>query len=96
MITIAFDIFESFSHHFCGSGRPPQMRLKNWNFDQFSIFNILLYTSGILINFQYLSDPGKPGVQSLGLDVRPSLRHLCENFTDVTLADEDTKDTKAM
>ena len=49
-----------------------------------------------MINFQYLSDPGKPGVQSLGLDVRPSLRHLCENFTDVTLADEDTKDTKAM
>ena len=34
-----------------------------------------------------LSDPGKPGVRSLGPDVRP--RH-CWDFTDVTLPDEDT------
>ena len=38
----------------------------------------------------FLSDPGKPGVRSLGPDVRPSLRDLCVDLTDVTLADEDT------
>ena len=36
---------------------------------------------------QFLSDPGKPGVPSLGPDV--SERRLCR-LTDVTLADEDT------
>ena len=40
----------------------------------------------------FLSDPGKPGVRSLGPDVCPSvtLRGLWDS-TDVTLADEDTK-----
>ena len=37
-----------------------------------------------------LSDPGKPGVRSMGPDVRQSVRHLCVDLTDVTLADEDT------
>ena len=36
-------------------------------------------------------DPGKPGVRSLGADVRPSLGDLWLDLTDVTLADEDTK-----
>ena len=38
-------------------------------------------------NIQYVSDPGKPGVRSLGPDVRP---RRCADLTDVTLADEDT------
>ena len=44
----------------------------------------------------FLSDPGKPGVRSLGPNVRPSVRpSITEtpfaDLTDVTLADEDTK-----
>ena len=40
---------------------------------------------------QFLSDPGKPGVRSLGPDVRPSVTETpCADLTDVTLADEDT------
>ena len=40
----------------------------------------------------FLSDPGKPGVRSLGPDVRLSLSPTpCVDLTDVTLADEDTK-----
>ena len=35
----------------------------------------------------FLSDPGKPGVRSLGPDVTP---RGCVDLTDVTLADEDT------
>ena len=39
----------------------------------------------------FLSDPGKPGVRSLGPDVCLSVRQTpCVNLTDVTLADEDT------
>ena len=40
---------------------------------------------------QFLSDPGKPGVRSLGPYVRHSLppRHFAD-LTDMTLADEDT------
>ena len=37
----------------------------------------------------FLSDPGKPGVRSLGRDVCLSVHDVFE--TDVTLADEDTK-----
>ena len=37
--------------------------------------------------WQFLSDPGKPGVRSLGPDVRHA---TCWDLTDVTLADEDT------
>ena len=29
-------------------------------------------------NFLFLSDPGKPGVRSLGPDVTESLREVCE------------------
>ena len=47
----------------------------------------------------FLSDPGVPGVRSMGLglcpSVRPSVRlsvsqRLCADLTDVTLADEDS------
>ena len=39
----------------------------------------------------FLSDPGKPGVRTLGPDVRQSLRPTpFWDLTDVTLADEDT------
>ena len=39
----------------------------------------------------FLSDPGKPGVRSLGPDVPPSQTpRRCADLTDVTLADEDT------
>ena len=40
---------------------------------------------------QFLSDPGKPGVRSLGPDVYQYLtKRPCVDLTDVTLADEDT------
>ena len=39
---------------------------------------------------QFLSDPGEPGVRSMGPDVTEWLRDLCVDLTDVTLADEDT------
>ena len=43
-------------------------------------------------SFKFLSDPGKPGVRSLGPDVCPSLSKTpCVDLTDVTLVDEDTK-----
>ena len=39
----------------------------------------------------FLSDPGVPGVRSLGPDVRPSVSKTpFADLTDVTLADEDT------
>ena len=39
----------------------------------------------------FLSDPGKPGVRSLGPDVRPSLTETpFVDLTDVTLTDEDS------
>ena len=43
----------------------------------------------------FLSDPGVPGVLSMGPDVSKSLTHslttrLFADFTDVTLADEDS------
>ena len=42
-------------------------------------------------NCPFLSDPGKPGVRSMGPDVTPSVcPRPCVNLTDVTLADEDT------
>ena len=41
--------------------------------------------------FLFLSDPGKPGVRSMGPDVCLSVRLTpFWNLTDVTLADEDT------
>ena len=40
---------------------------------------------------QFLSDPGVPGVRSMGLGLCPSLtERLCSDLTDVTLADEDS------
>ena len=36
---------------------------------------------------KFLSDPGVPGVRSMGPDVRQT---PCADFTDVTLADEDS------
>ena len=38
----------------------------------------------------FVSDPGVPGVRSMGPDVRPSVsERLFADLTDVTLADED-------
>ena len=40
---------------------------------------------------KFLSDPGVPGVRSMGPDVRQSVRpRPCADLTDVTLADEDS------
>ena len=40
---------------------------------------------------QFLSDPGVPGVRSMGPDVSPSLStRRFADLTDVTLADEDS------
>ena len=45
----------------------------------------------IFVSLVFLSDPGKPGVRSLGPDVRHSVPPTpCLDLTDVTLADEDT------
>ena len=42
----------------------------------------------------FLSDPGVPGVRSMGPDVSPSVtERLCSDLTDVTLADEDSNST---
>ena len=50
---------------------------------------ILIFYSQHLSDF--LSDPGVPGVRSMGPDVRPSVtERLCSDLTDVTLADEDS------
>ena len=39
----------------------------------------------------FLSDPGVPGVRSMGPDVSHSLTHrLCADLTDATLADDDS------
>ena len=38
----------------------------------------------------FLSDPGVPGVRSMGPDVRPSPQDYFADLTDVTLADEDS------
>ena len=38
----------------------------------------------------FLSDPGVPGVRSMGPDVRHSLQDYFADLTDVTLADEDS------
>ena len=39
----------------------------------------------------FLSDPGVPGVRSMGPDLSHSLTtRLCADLTDVTLADEDS------
>ena len=38
----------------------------------------------------FLSDPGVPGVRSMGPDVRQWLQDYFADLTDVTLADEDS------
>ena len=43
----------------------------------------------------FLSDPGVPGVRSMGPDVSQSVTRLCADLTDVTLADEDRNSTPA-
>ena len=48
-----------------------------------------LFCSVVIVCYRvFLSDPGKPGVRSLGPDVTET---PCVDLTDVTLADEDTK-----
>ena len=45
-----------------------------------------------ILGWNLLSDPGVPGVRSMGPDVSHSLHtRLCADLTDVTMADEDTK-----
>ena len=52
----------------------------------------MMLTMKIIIKINFSSDPGKPGVRSLGPDVRQWVSpRRCWDFTDVTLADEDTK-----
>ena len=47
-------------------------------------------TSSKISNLEFLSDPGVPGVRSMGPDVRQSVRPRgFADLTDVTLADED-------
>ena len=44
----------------------------------------------------FLSDPGVPGVRSMGPDVSESIHTTpCADITDVTLADEDSNSTPA-
>ena len=58
----------------------------------------IIYDIQYVTNGTFLSDPGVPGVRSMGPDVRPSARPsvsttLCADLTDltdVTLADEDS------
>ena len=57
---------------------------------------ITLHDISCCVDDSFLSDPGKPGVRSLGPLVCPSVRLSvtetpCVDLTDVTLADEDTK-----
>ena len=42
-------------------------------------------------SISFLSDPGVPGVRSMGPVVFMSLRDVVADLTDVTLVDEDTK-----
>ena len=45
----------------------------------------------IILGIFFLSDPGVPGVRSMGLGLCPSLTtRLCADLTDMTLADEDS------
>ena len=51
----------------------------------------IIYDIQYVTNGTFLSDPGVPGVRSMGPDVRPSVSTtLCAELTDVTLADEDS------
>ena len=43
----------------------------------------------------FLSDPGVPGVRSMGPDVTQSIQDYFADLTDVTLADEDSNSTPA-
>ena len=43
----------------------------------------------------FLSDPGVPGVRSMGPDLSKSLQDYFADLTDVTLADEDSNSTPA-
>ena len=55
-----------------------------------ALFPSFLDVNVLVIFSKFLSDPGKPGVRSMGPDVRNKLRDVCVDLTDVTLADEDT------
>ena len=63
--------------------------LDNWTWDK--LHGISVYVMNWTM---FLSDPGVPGVRSMCLDVRPSVRpsvtRLFADLTDVTLADEDS------
>ena len=44
----------------------------------------------IKLNIDFLSDPGVPGVRSMGPDVTNSVQDYFADLTDMTLADEDS------
>ena len=41
----------------------------------------------------FLSDPGVPGVRSMGPDLSNYIQDVCADLTGVTLADEDSNST---
>ena len=65
-----------------------------------SLINSMLKSMQILISspdtnllhilHHFLSDPGVPGVRSMGPDVSHSVQDYVADLTDVTLADEDS------
>ena len=62
------------------------------NYSCFSCFDIIPQFRPFLpISIHpFLSDPGVPGVRSMGPDVTNSVQDYCADLTDVTLADEDS------
>ena len=65
------------------------LEIKNWPF----LLNCAKTSSAFLVpsSLYFLSDPGVPGVRSMGPDVRHSLTdRLCADLTDATLADDDS------
>ena len=66
-------------------------QVKNWRQKRSNsaIDNNILGPIFFDLNFQFLSDPGVPGVRSMGPDVR-HWQDYFEDLTDVTLADEDS------
>ena len=62
----------------------------DWLRDFFRCQNFSRSVPRLFLVLIFLPDPGKPGVRSLGPDVRPSLRkRRFWDLTDETLADED-------
>ena len=67
------------------------MKRKSFTCSGLNCISMLLLLCGTQCDASFLSDPGEPGVRSLGPDVRPSAvtEPPCADLTDVSLADED-------